>query len=195
MIKITVEDIRGFSQLQQRIRQIPKLFEEAAVDAYKVGEPIYDTLITPPPERSWPGDYPLEWTSLRQKRAVKAKLRREGNYPYVRRHEIRQSWFYVYRFENNAATYELGNTDPRGQWLYGSLDREMPGMHQQRFHALTGWPRGYDKVLELDEAVRLAIVRGLDERLAGGNLWTSITRRAERTAQTVRSALSRLVGR
>lgn len=177
MIQITVEEVRGLDDLKKEVQRIPQYFDDSAADAYQATQPLYDNLITPPRERSWPGDYPLEWTSLAQKRAVKAKLRREGNYPYVRRHEIRQSWFYAYRREAYKATYDLGNTNPSAIYLYGSMDKDTPGLRQQRFHALTGWPKAVNTADELEQVLPLEIVRGLEERLAKRGLWTNITYR------------------
>lgn len=79
---------------------------------------------------------PLQWQSLRQKRHVIAKLRKQGNLPYRRTGRIRK-WkaaMRQYNISQNQGAFALliTNETPYAKYVYG--DRQQP------FHANTGWP-------------------------------------------------------
>lgn len=95
--------------------------------------------------RTEPGspNYPIRWTSERQRRFVMAKLKREGNLPYRRTHGLVNAW----EAEFNPQTGEVTVSNPVPSAVY------VVGEQQQGFHRDTGW-RDYEDVLA--DAVVLA---------------------------------------
>lgn len=76
---------------------------------------------------------PIEWTSERQRRFVKAKQRRgEIPFPYVRTHGVSKGWKTEQtRPLPDQLVFILHNTSPAMQFV--------EGRYQQRFHKNTGW--------------------------------------------------------
>jgi hypothetical protein len=67
-----------------------------------------------------PVRYPIKWDSLKQKRYVIAKLRREGNLPYTRTGATEQAW------QNKAIAngYEVSNIGHKAVFIYGTPSGE-----------------------------------------------------------------------
>ncbi len=88
--------------------------------------------------------YPLRWASAKQRRYVMAKLRREGNLPYQRTHELVQAWDAKFEFSEDGGAFVVENTSAKAQWVVGA--------DQQPYHADTGWvygPRAVDEFVPI----------------------------------------------
>lgn len=75
--------------------------------------------------------YPIRWTSARQRRAVMAKLRKAGNLPYQRTHELSRGWRVEY-----TETADGGILTARNDSQIASF---VEWTDQQGFHKDTGW--------------------------------------------------------
>jgi hypothetical protein len=84
---------RPFTQIPSLIGE---LFSDAREVLFETASRVRDRMRV----EGKPIEYPVRWDSIRQKRFVIAKLRREGNLPYQRTHRSRLSW--------QATRYELG---------------------------------------------------------------------------------------
>lgn len=81
-----------------------------------------------------PPRYPLRWASAKQRRYVMAKLRREGNLPYQRTHELVNAWEAEFVFTEDSGAFVVENTSAKARWVVGE--------DQQPYHADTGWVYG-----------------------------------------------------
>ena len=96
--------------------------------------------------RSEPGPprYPIQWTSEKQRRFVMAMLRRAGKIPYVRTHELAQSWQVEFLRDGDLpGEVVIDNQANAAIFVYGE--------HQQLFHANTGWFQSDDVITMLWE--------------------------------------------
>jgi hypothetical protein len=80
-----------------------------------------------------PAKYPIQWASVRQRRYVMAKLRREGNLPYQRTGELLDSWRVTHDGADGEGVIIFENTADAAQFVFGE--------NQQRMHVNTGWQR------------------------------------------------------
>lgn len=76
-------------------------------------------------------EYPLRWKSARQRRAVMAKLRREGNLPYQRTHALSEGYDLELDTSNDNGVFSLTNDTPYFQFVSGD--------DAQPMHLDTGW--------------------------------------------------------
>lgn len=75
--------------------------------------------------------YPLRWKSPRQRRAVMAKLRREGNLPYQRTHRLARGWQVDFRDVADGGIMQVYNNVPYADFVQGDSAQPM--------HLDTGW--------------------------------------------------------
>lgn len=70
-------------------------------------------------------NYPLLWTSQRQRKFVMAKLRREGNIPYERSHRQAQGWRTVLATlqGDDGGVIVVENSNPGSQFIQGEFQQ------------------------------------------------------------------------
>jgi len=78
-----------------------------------------------------PPKYPLRWKSNRQRRAVMAKLRSEGNLPYQRTHRLVRGWRADYLDTSDGGLMRVYNEAPYAEFVQGD--------NAQPFHLDSGW--------------------------------------------------------
>lgn len=102
--------------------------------------------------RTEPGrpDYPIQWTSEKQRRFVMAKLTRENNLPYQRTHATSQAWGVSVTFGRDGGVITLENALPHSIYVYGP--------RQQRF--LSKWPEADTIALEGQERLENDLIEG-----------------------------------
>lgn len=124
-----------------------------------VSQQVDKTLRREPPERQYPADYPLEWTSDRQRKYVMAKLRREGNLPYRRSHEFVRQWHVRGDYTNGLTSIVVYHDS--------DIEQYVTGRRRQEFHRITGWPSSGDVLqviaLEVEQFVRAGLPRVVRE--------------------------------
>jgi hypothetical protein len=130
----------------------PAVRRRVAANASLAIRALKETLLprlreAPPPRMPM---QPIAWTSVRQRRAVMAFLRRTGNIPYQRTDRMRQGWKVAYepsRERGALGTLSVANyirgarAWPEGQvyyWQFVVGRAGEPG-YQQGFHAAQGW--------------------------------------------------------
>lgn len=141
------------------------LFSDAAGEAYDALQDDFLQLQEEPRVRQWPGDYPLEWTSERQKRTVMRKLRLSGLFPYERSHALSERWERHAAFIAGLAVVEIENPTPYATQVYGSADETDPLRDQLPFHRITGWEPVTPKVQALADKLAATTAANLDARL------------------------------
>lgn len=123
------------ASLQENVNQTQKQVVE------EVEPTATDELSFTPDKRSYPGDYPIEWTSEAQRRYYFAAI---GQTPYIRQTPgIGAGW--IVTNDGNGKTV-IANNEPGSLYVYGSLSISNPGAHQQLFNAITGFPQAYKTV-------------------------------------------------
>ncbi len=76
--------------------------------------------VEPPPAGNF---YPLRWRSAKERRFVIAELRREGNLPYQRTHELIRGWRVVIEdFDRGSGALSAYNTSYKAISVYGDYD-------------------------------------------------------------------------
>lgn len=93
-----------------------------------------------------PVKYPIEWTSEKQRRAFFATNGFGRGIGAARTHDLSQSWGIVKTALGNDIVVAFDNPQPYAKFVYGSLSKTNPGLHQQRFHVNTGWQQAADTV-------------------------------------------------
>lgn len=141
------------------------LFAEAAGDAYDALQDDFAALSDEPRVRQWPGDYPLEWTSERQKHAVMRKLRLQGRFPYRRDHTLATAWRWTPRIATGAIEVDVENPQDEASFVYGRGDEDNPLQDMQPFHRITGWEPATPKLQGLADKLAATTAANLDARL------------------------------
>lgn len=172
-----IEDLIGYLDSYSQI--CDEEFDNARAEV----EPHFlDELHTVPPRRQWPEDYPLEWTSERQRKAYFATDGFGAGIPYQRTGNLPNAWELSKQGSGVNITYIVKNTDPASPFVYGSLAKSNPGRFQQGFHAITGWERMADTVQFWLEALWEQYVANMHARL--GELMGSVTTRQRAYTRT-----------
>lgn len=121
-------DIQVLIDAERNLVNSPKLLQRAM----KRREPRLKKIVIPIVAVEPEGvHYPIRWTSPRQHRKVMAMLKEQGNLPYERTHELRDSWNAKFVFDADGGDFMIENISPAAPFVVG--DR------QQGFHADTGW--------------------------------------------------------
>lgn len=96
-----------------------------------------------PTKRRYPSDYPLEFTSEKQRRYVMWKL---NGKPYKRSHELERGWFYRVNQKSGKITITIGNDKKYSKFVVGKFGLGFSSRQkrryvepQQKFHQVTGW--------------------------------------------------------
>ena len=121
-----------------------------------VSHEVDKTLRQEPPVRRWPGDYPIEWTSEKQRRAYFATDGFGAGIPYRRMHGFVHGW-------HVRADYSPSGLGEITVFHDSDIEQFVTGQRQQRFHAITGWPSS------LNELQRISFEA--NDRLIAGWLW------------------------
>ncbi|MFO7323996.1 MAG: hypothetical protein DIU68_019885 [Chloroflexota bacterium] len=149
----------------KQVEQLPVLFGDAMQAASQKVKPLFDENMRKEPPPLTDADYPLAWTSLRQARFVKRKLRLEGNLPYRRSHLLSTSWQFLYRQHRFRAEIEMNNPDPKASYVLGRANLENPTQDQQRFHAMNGWKAATPEVQRIAAEFLRHAAEGFEARV------------------------------
>lgn len=123
---------------------------------------LADELSPVPRRRSFPGDYPLEWSD-RQRRAYFAKVRAgKTTFPYRRTGALSQGWALRASKLANGARLTLSNETDYARWVVGSMGSDQG---QQRFHAITGWQPLADRMPGFLDRLEVSIQEELQRTL------------------------------
>lgn len=103
--------------------------------------------------------YPLKWRSQKQRRYVMAKLRREGNLPYQRSHNLARGWKVevIYNPRSNVEITDIViyNAVPYAKFVVGSPEYKQP--------MFPHWPESNRVIGQFQgQAVRAAQKAGLE---------------------------------
>jgi len=117
MIDITTNVREAF----EKMKRIPKQLENATLPVLQSAVEEIKRIMQRP---GLPIRYPVNWDSLKQKKFVIAKLRREGNLPYRRTGEHSNGW----TTESLSSGYSLSNIGHKAVYLYGTASGNgLPG--------------------------------------------------------------------
>lgn len=141
-----VVDSKKFKDLKDFIQAFPDLVNETAVDVVDAKrEKWLAKLRYTPPKRTYPGDYPLEWTSERQRKAYFASDGFGHGIPYQRTGRYANSFRLYPLVREYRIQIRVENTWENSAYVGGRFSRDNRGKKkQQRFHQLTGWPDNAD---------------------------------------------------
>ncbi|MFA7386081.1 MAG: hypothetical protein WCZ87_00315 [Thiohalobacteraceae bacterium] len=123
------------------------------------------TLRVAPPRRQWPGDYPLEWTSEKQRKAYWATNGFGAGIPYRRTNTLIHDWHVIADYQAGFTGVQVYNLNDAAQYVYG----DDQALHKQWFHTVTGWPTALEHLqalsLELGDRIEDGWPHVLDEML------------------------------
>lgn len=158
-------DIEWLNTLQQVHAIIPDHIEAYAKRDLRpsVSQRVDTTLRVEPPVRSWPDDYPIEWTSEKQRRYVMAfVLERDANgniIPYERTHEYVHGWHVQGNYAHGLTAIEVFHDSDVADFI--------GGRRQQRFHRITGWANAPDTLqvlsIDLNDRIEVGLPLVIDE--------------------------------
>jgi len=102
--------------------------------------------------RAEPGKpkYPIRWTSARQRRKVMAMLRKAGNLPYQRTHELSRGWQVDYVDTGSGGILTAYNNSPIASFVEGD--------NQQGYHKNTGWLYAPDIIVKYSDIATDALI-------------------------------------
>jgi len=112
-------------------------------------------LYSTPPKRSFPDEYPIQWTSDKQRKAYFASDGFGAGIPYRRTGKLAQSWEIDIGSENGLII-TIQNSSRSAKFVYGTFakQRSKAIAKQQRFHRITGWEPATDIVTPILEKAR-----------------------------------------
>ncbi len=154
-------DTEWLNTLQQVHEIIPDAIDDYARRDLRpfVSQRVDATLRVEPPVRAFPEDYPLEWTSEKQRRYVMAKLRREDNLPYQRTHEYVRGWHVWGDYTRGLTAIDVFHD--------GEVSEFVGGRQQQLMHRITGWANAPDVLqvlsIDLNERIEVGLPVVLDQ--------------------------------
>jgi hypothetical protein len=98
-------------------------------------------LQAPVPKRSFPADYPIEWTSERQRRAYFASNGFGAGIPYQRTGQLQESWQWRESIADEVYDMSIETEWLNARFVVGTLSQDMDEAQRpmQRFHRITGW--------------------------------------------------------
>lgn len=150
-----------FGELEDFIASFPELVADMseAVVAKKRAKWIAKLSYTPP-RRTYPSDYPLEWTSERQRRAYFATDGFGAGIPYRRTGRMANSWRLYSRILPNRVQVRVENTWKDSAYVVGRISRDNRGTkRKQGFHTVTGWPNAVDTA----DAIQVEYIKDFNE--------------------------------
>lgn len=123
---------------------------------YQAG--LLDELQYQPDKRSFPSDYPIEWTSDAQRKFYWANI---GQAPYQRTGAAVAGW--IIANDGNGKTV-IANNNPAALYIWGSLSRSNPGAHQQLFNLITGYIPAYQTVQVWSQDIAAEIIKRIHDQ-------------------------------
>lgn len=136
-----------------------------------------------PRKRSYPSDYPIEWTSEKQRKAYFASNGFGAGIPYQRTGRGAKSWFIKENYSNGSINVSIGSSWDKAKYVYGDLDINNPTKamrFMQRFHRITGWQPAREKVMFWSTTIQERIVDKLFNTLDRQLKSVKLTRRTRR---------------
>lgn len=120
---------------------VKKLQTDAGAEFTASQAPFLDLVETYPTEPN----RPIEWLSERQRKAARARIRREqGTIAYTRQYRLRAGWDYTFTPLPGGVRLTAANATWYAPYVYGDLSFTLPIARQQPFHRITGWqPVGF----------------------------------------------------
>jgi hypothetical protein len=167
--KKVVFDLRTVAGAKKSIRELEKLYGRKKVpsnrDMMNIASEIEDELLKPmlqqfiddvPPERTYPDDYPIEWTSDKQRKYVMGYVL--NGKKHQRTNRLVKGWKYKLHVYNRKISLKIYNEEEESKFVFGkvgigtsirSIKRYSVGKlgeRPQRFHRITGWKLAYPLV-------------------------------------------------
>ena len=142
---------KKFSELRSKFENMDQLLQDLA-DKMELNyiEPMITELRKVPAKRSYPEDYPIVFSTLKQQRFVMAKL---NGQPYKRKGNLTSGYQYSVKIIAGKISFKLENSDPKhkyvvGKWGLGTSTTSIRRYTKdiQSFHAVTGWKPAYKTV-------------------------------------------------
>ena len=174
MIRVRASyDATPIEEIAHFVDSFNDLVEEVGNEAYlAVEDGLVRELRFQPPRRSWPGDYPIEWTSEKQRKAYFATNGFGGGIPYERKGRASKSWIVEDIRSPGKFEIKVSSSWKDAEYVYGTLNmrslREAK-LPQQRYHQITGWVAAAETVRKWfdvsDEEFRAAFDRIIDREL------------------------------
>lgn len=145
----SIQDLKRFKNkvvAQEKLQQ--EALRKELVKKFIV--PLMRKLKKYPPKRVYPGDYPIKFTSEKQRRYVMMMLKGK---PYIRTHGLRRAWRYKTTVKNGVTTFIVSNNAKSAKYVVGKWGRsEKPRQIKeylkpmQKFHRVTGWTPAYEEI-------------------------------------------------
>lgn len=150
---IQVTNPQLFAAYADALEQAPELTHQVIDrEVNSVGEEVLAHLRTEPGAVR----YPIEWHSVRQRKAYFATNGFGHGIPYQRTHQLAQGWkMQIVYGSDEITSIVIGNDAPERPFV--------TGQYQQIFHLNTGWPE--EELLldesghKLDDAVETGLLR------------------------------------
>lgn len=178
-------DTRGLDNAIKEINRIGKIVEVAG---NKVTDSITPGLLAElgqqPPRRSYPNQYPIEWTSDKQRKAYFATDGFSKGIPYNRSGVLVTSWVIVGKRIGNGYAIVVENKLPASRYVVGTLAKDLKraSAPQQLFHKITGWQLAtipVHKWMEIAKAeFEVEVINQVNIRIRG-RAFTSARRRRQ----------------
>lgn len=94
-----------------------------------------------PRKRAFPGQYPLPFTTTKQRKAFYASDGFGKGIPYRRTGGTARAWYAEVKNSAGGVRFEVGNRSKHARYLYGGLQRDnaLAMLKKQPFHTITGW--------------------------------------------------------
>jgi hypothetical protein len=120
-----------------------------------------------PPVRNYPSQYPIEWTSEKQRRAYFATDGFGAGIPYQRTGKLAAAWRVITERTANGFRLLIENPLDAARFVYGSLAKNPQAARrfQQQYHAKTGWIFAQPIVMDWLEKYRQQYKANLGKRI------------------------------
>lgn len=131
-----------------------------------------------------PVQYPIQWTSERQRRAFFATNGFGKGIPYKRTGKLARSWTVTTRVEGGTFQLVVRNPAAPAQFVYGTLNQQSLSnamKPQQQFHRNTGWQTAVKTVNFWFEAAQEEYERRFDDELGEFGRLKKTRRRSRRS--------------
>lgn len=114
----------------------------------EIKDELLDDLTDEPPRRNYPSDYPLEWTSEKQRKAYFATDGFGAGIPFKRSGKMSQAWQIVGAKDNTGFHIIIENKSKGAKFVGGTLASDVKQAIKpvQKFHQITGWEAFRPKV-------------------------------------------------
>ncbi len=139
-MKTSIEPLESSIAFLEDIDQ--QIFQIGEAVIQEIKPELLDELQDKPPKRDYPEDYPIEWTSEKQKKAFFASDGFGAGIPTERTDSMINSWEIFGEVVKGSFNIVVRNTKDWSKFIVGSLAKTVSraARFQQNFHAITGWP-------------------------------------------------------